>query len=530
MAETWTSSWRGGVIGVAALSIACTDPSETTAGESNTSSVVTIGGPDPTPTTSTAASTMSTSADTGSSSTGSPTSIDASSGSESGSIACPDLREGITARGLEAHLMALDAIASTSGGNRAAGTEGYDRSVDYVREQLESFGYATSLHEFELYYYEITGPMGLTWQGQPQYDYLTDFQAPQHTDAGEVTATAHAIDVALGLDNESTSGCEAEDFAGFAPGSIAVLQRGTCEVTDKILAAQAAGAVGAVVFNQGDSADRTGLWWTSLGALADIQIPVLLTTYDIGSDLAQAPDGSVVLELDVEVIHELRPTASVIAGTADADDVLVLGAHLDSVLTGPGINDNGSGVAALLEVARVIEGCETTRGVRFAWWTAEEVGLVGSTHYLESLEPSSRDAITAYLNFDMVGSPNWASFRYDGDGSAFAPGGPPGSGELEQVFVDYFDGIGMMTEEITLLGGRSDYVAFVDHGIATGGLFTGAEGVKTDAQAEAHGGRAGAAFDGCYHRACDDIDNVDLDALETSARAIAYALEVHALP
>jgi len=310
---------------------------------------------------------------------------------------------------------------------------------------------------------------------------------------------------------------------------IAVLQRGTCEVTDKILAAQAAGAVGAVVFNQGDSADRTGLWWTSLGALADIQVPVLLTTYDIGVDFVQAPSGSVVIEMDVDVIHELRPTASVIAETADADDVLVLGAHLDSVLTGPGINDNGSGVAALLEVARAIHGCETTRSVRFAWWTAEEVGLVGSTQYVESLDPTARDAIWAYLNFDMVGSPNWARFRFDGDGSAFAPGGPPGSGELEQAFVDYFDGIGITTEEIAF-GGRSDYVAFVDHDIAAGGLFTGAEGVKTDAQAEAHGGRAGAAFDGCYHAACDDIDNVDLDALETSARAIAYALEVHALP
>lgn len=502
-------------------------------GESTTSEVASSSGSEATLTTTTATSMVPTSADPGSSSTTPATSSaesNSSSGSsDAGTVACPDLREGITADGLQAHLMALDAIAAESGGNRAAGTEGYDRSVDYVREQLESFGYASTVHEFEFFYYEITGPMGLTWQGQQDYVELTDFQAPQHTDAGEVTATAYAIDVELGLDNDSTSGCEAADFAGFAPGNIAVLQRGTCEVTDKILAAQASGAVGVVVFNQGDAADRMGTWWTSLGALADIQVPVLLTTYDIGVDFAQAPAGSVVLEMDVDVIHELRPTASVIAETSASDEVVVLGAHLDSVQNGPGINDNGSGVAALLEVARAIHGCETTRGVRFAWWTAEEIGLVGSTHYVESLEQSSRDAIWAYLNFDMVGSPNWARFRYDGDGSAFAPGGPPGSAEIEQVFVDYFDGIGMTVEEIAF-GGRSDYVAFVDHGIAAGGLFTGAEGVKTDAQAEAHGGSAGEPFDACYHSACDDIDNVDLDALETSARAIAYALEVHALP
>jgi Zn-dependent M28 family amino/carboxypeptidase len=526
-------------IGVTATLLACSETDLASGGAvadgSSTAAVATTTGPDVTPTTSTATSSTSTSADSSASSsetttsTGEPSSGGNGSSSESGTMACPDLRDGITARGLEAHLMALDEIAASNDGNRASGTAGHDLSVEYVRAQLDSFGYATSLHEFEFYYYEITGPMGLVWQGQQTYVEHVDFFAPQHTDAGSVTATAYAIDVALGPDNESTSGCEAADFAGFAPGNIAILQRGECDVTDKILAAQDAGAVGVVVFNQGDSPDRTGSWWTSLGALADIQVPVLLTTYDVGVDLVQAPAGSVVLEMDTDVIHELRPTASVLADTGGADDVIVLGAHLDSVLDGPGINDNGSGVAALLEVARQIQGCETTRGVRFAWWTAEEVGLAGSTHYVETLDAGSRAAITAYLNFDMVGSPNWARFHYDGDGSAFPPGGPPGSAALEDPFVDFFAGIAMPTADIGF-GGRSDYVAFVDHGIAAGGLFTGAEGNKTEAQAEAHGGNAGVPFDGCYHEACDDIDNVDLDALETSARAIAYALEIHALP
>jgi Zn-dependent M28 family amino/carboxypeptidase len=539
-----TKPWHCGAAAICGV-LGCSDPTEATIGESGTSGApATSSSTDPLPTTTSGSTSSGTgtgplpttgdpdSSSSGSSSTSSSTSGTSSgesSSSDGGTIACPDLRDGITATDLEAHLLALDDIATASGGNRAAGTEGYDLSLDYVRAQLEGFGYATTLHEFELYYYEILANPQLAWQGQQTYTFPDDFQAPQHTHAGEVIATAEVIDVALGPDNQSTSGCEAADFVGFTPGNIAILQRGECLVVEKVEQAQAAGAAGVVVFNQGDSPDREGTWWTSLGALEDVQVPVLLTTYAMGVDFAAAPDGSIVLEMDVDVIHELRPTASVIAETGTGDDVIMLGAHLDSVLDGPGINDNGSGVSALLEVARAIESCETTQRVRFAWWTAEEVGLVGSTAYVESLPDDELATISAYLNFDMVGSPNWARFHYDGDGSDFMPPGPPGSGVLEDAFVDFFDGIAMTTYPIGF-GGRSDYVAFVDAGIAAGGLFTGAEGVKTKAQAEAHGGSAGAAYDGCYHDACDDADNVDLDALETSARAIAYALEVHALP
>jgi Zn-dependent M28 family amino/carboxypeptidase len=446
-------------------------------------------------------------------------------------VQCVDLRESIGAAGLEAHLAALAEIASDSDGNRAVGTEGYDRSVDYVESELTAMGYAVELHEFDIFYFAYAGAMTLEWVGQQEYVEFADYLVPQFSDGGDVTAPAYAVDVQLGLDNESTSGCEAADFAAFPAGNIAILQRGECEVWQKILAAQAAGAIGAIVFNQGDAADRMDVWWTSLGALNDIQIPVLLTSYAIGAELVAEPPGSVTLQVDANVVHELRPTASVLAETSggDADDVIVLGAHLDSVPDGPGINDNGSGVAALLEVARAVHGCETTRKVRFAWWTAEEVGLVGSTHYVESLDAEALGAISAYLNFDMVGSPNWARFRYDGDGSAFDPGGPNGSAALEQAFADWFDVIGVANEEIGF-GGRSDYVAFVDHDIAAGGLFTGADGTKSDAQAAAHGGVAGEPFDGCYHQACDDLDNVDLEILESTARGIAYALEVHALP
>ncbi|WP_028849058.1 M28 family metallopeptidase [Thermocrispum municipale] len=206
----------------------------------------------------------------------------------------------------------------------------------------------------------------------------------------------------------------------------------------------------------------------------------------------------------------------------EASEVLMLGAHLDGVPNGPGINDNGSGSAALLEVALTVaeQDLQPSKKLRFAWWGAEELGLVGSTHYVDSLSDEEKAAITGYLNFDMVGSPNAGYFVYSPDGQ------PDGSAELQQPLNDYFDGLGVATEEVEI-GGRSDHAAFADAGIPTAGTFTGAEETKTAEQAEKWGGTAGDAFDPCYHRSCDDLDNVNTEALDRNADAIAYAVWTH---
>ena len=150
-----------------------------------------------------------------------------------------------------------------------------------------------------------------------------------------------------------------------------------------------------------------------------------------------------------------------------------------------------------------------TKHVRFAWWGAEELGLVGSTRYVQGLTSTQRAQIDAYYNFDMVGSPNPGYFVYDGDnsdGTGSGPG-PSGSAYLEQVLVDYFAGIGVPTRG-TDFDGRSDYGPFIQYGIPAGGTFTGAEDHKTSAQVQLWGGTTG-AFDPCYHSACDDLDNVN---------------------
>ena len=199
---------------------------------------------------------------------------------------------------------------------------------------------------------------------------------------------------------------------------------------------------------------------------------------------------------------------------------------------GPGINDNGSGSAFNLELARQISKhrIRPVNRIRFAFWGAEESGLVGSTRYVGALTAEERAKIAANLNFDMLASPNHANFVYDGDFSdtpppATAPAVNPGAAKIEQDFVRYFTSKGVATEP-TAFDGRSDYKPFQDNGIAAGGLFSGAEVAKTAAQVAKWGGTAGVAFDHCYHQACDDIDNLDLDGYETLADGGAHVLAI----
>ena len=211
----------------------------------------------------------------------------------------------------------------------------------------------------------------------------------------------------------------------------------------------------------------------------------------------------------------------------DPNDILMVGGHLDSVTAGPGINDNGSGSAAILETALEVsrQALAPTKHLRFAWWGAEELGLRGSQYYVNNLPASERTKIKGYLNFDMVGSPNPGYFLYDGDnsdGTGSGPG-PAGSAQLEATLQAYFTSIGVPTRG-TDFDGRSDYGPFISVGIPAGGTFTGAEGIKSSAQATLWGGTAGQAFDACYHRACDTTANINDTALNRNADAIANAV------
>ncbi|MFJ5706435.1 M28 family metallopeptidase [Streptomyces sp. NPDC093105] len=197
----------------------------------------------------------------------------------------------------------------------------------------------------------------------------------------------------------------------------------------------------------------------------------------------------------------------------DPNQVVMAGSHLDSVSSGPGINDNGSGSAAVLEAALTVArtGYQPTKHLRFGWWGAEELGLVGSKYYVNNLPTTERSKLKGYLNFDMIGSPNPGYFVYDDDPV------------IEQTFKDYFAGIGVPTEIETEGDGRSDHASFKNVGIPVGGLFTGASRVKTSAQVSKWGGTA-TAFDRCYHSSCDTTANINDTALDRNSDAVAHAL------
>ena len=244
--------------------------------------------------------------------------------------------------------------------------------------------------------------------------------------------------------------------------------------------------------------------------------------------------GPVKLALDATT--ETISARNVIAQTAtgSAQNVVMVGGHLDSVPEGPGINDNGSGVAAILETAVQLGNAPAiNNAVRFGFWGAEEIGIVGSRKYLESLDVEQLKDIALYLNFDMLGSPNPGYFTYDGDQST-APGRdqspprvPEGSAGIERTLVDYLKKAGEAAED-TSFDGRSDYDGFTRAGIPAGGLFSGAEEDKSPEQEQLWGGTANAPFDPNYHKETDTLEHVDRDALRINGGGVAYGVGFYA--
>jgi Zn-dependent M28 family amino/carboxypeptidase len=448
------------------------------------------------------------------------------------------LLECVSLDGVREHQRALQKIADNNTdpdypGTRADGTAGYDESVEYVVDQLKDAGYEVTREPVE---FEFAFPATLRQLTPVEADYETGpFTG---SGAGTLEGQVIPVDISLekGVDAVSTSGCEPEDFAPFdwsGPADIALVQRGTCFFGTKAFYAEQAGAEAVIIFNQGNTPDREELIVadaTSVdepipGAPGPIThgIPVVGASFADGLALAQ--DGSTAF---VEVLPtDTRTADNVIAelpGRND-DNVVMAGAHLDSVTEGPGINDDGSGTAALLETAQMMANTHPENTLRFAWWAGEELGLLGSDAYVAGLSKAEQNRIALYMNYDMIGSPNYIQMVYDADQSTFeAPVEiPKGSTAIEDLYESYYTKIGEPYDD-TAFDARSDYQAFIDAGIPAGGLFTGAEVIKTEEQADIWGGTAGEQFDPCYHEACDDIDNVDLHALEVNSDLVAFAM------
>ncbi|KAG7105418.1 Leucine aminopeptidase 2 like protein [Verticillium longisporum] len=434
------------------------------------------------------------------------------------------LQNAIKLENLKTHAEAFSDIAYDSEYFRLAGSIGYNRTADYVVENLEALGD----------YYEI--------ERQTYADVVEFFNEGAVTIDGEEVESQtfqfskNATLEGLELIWVNAYGCNGtQDFPPEIEGNIGLISRGpqggSCSFALKSANAGAAGAAALVIFDYVPGAPPIN------GVLSYEDLPEgpTVPTSGISNELGLAL--SARLQAGEEIIVDSFYTATagdiwysdnIIATTTrgDPDNILFVGAHLDSVAEGPGINDNGSGSIAILEVARQLARYVTNSTIRFGWWTAEESGLLGSTYYVATAEQEELDKVRLYLNFDMVGSGNGILAVYDGDGSAFGLSGPPGSAEAEALFEDYF-----ASQDLPLLptefSGRSDYGPFLDAGIPSGGLFTGADEIKTEEEVALFGGVAGIIHDPNYHTQYDTIGNMSYDFLEINTKAIAHAVALY---
>ena len=386
----------------------------------------------------------------------------------------------VTAAGLTEHLRALDEIARRHDGDRAAGTPGYDASVRYVARRLRDSGWRVALQDVPLRVPAERAPALLDIGSLGRLEALRDDRVPTYSAAGRGSGPAAPVG----------AGCARSDFDGFEPGSVAVATAGGCLSYQKARNAANAGALALIV--AGDFG-RRGVPSTTL--VSPARLPVVFA----GRRAARALVPGVEVSLRVNTEVSRGTTQNVIAEAGRGKRVVMAGAHLDSVPDGPGINDNASGVASLLEAADAL-GSQPKGHFRLAFWGAEELGLTGSRHYVRALSRPQRDEIAAYLNFDMVGSPNAVPAVYS-----------HADARIARLLREAHPG----REAGARVAGASDHAPFADAGIAVGGLYTGST----------ERGPGGRPRDPCYHRPCDSLENVDRRVLVRMARATVTSLK-----
>jgi Zn-dependent M28 family amino/carboxypeptidase len=439
-------------------------------------------------------------------------------------ISAPDfaasLRGRVTPDAMMAHLTKLQDIAKANGNTRAVGTPGYDASVDYVVGKLRDKGFEVQTVQFDARVFH-SDPGSVTVADKKIEARALEFSLA--TPPVGVTGPLVVVPV------DSSPGCNAADYDNLPiNGAVVLVDRGTCPFAQKESAAVQRGAVAMVVADNVVEEQMGG----TLGEATDVKIPVVSVTKSDGA-LLRTTVGPATVQLSAE--SKTVQARNVIAQTKTGltSDVVMAGAHLDSVPEGPGINDNGSGVAAVLETALQLGSSpQIHNAVRFGFWGAEELGLIGSRKYVESLDVNALKDIALYLNFDMLASPNPGYFTYDGDQSLppdkrGSPVVPEGSAGIERSLAAYLNSAGK-TPQDTSFDGRSDYDGFTSAGIPSGGLFSGAENKKTQEQAKLWGGAADEPFDPNYHKSTDTLDHIDRTELGINGGGVAYATGLYA--
>jgi Zn-dependent M28 family amino/carboxypeptidase len=438
-----------------------------------------------------------------------------------GSLA-PRLRDGVQVASIMDDLGTLQRIADANGGMRAAGSSGGQASTAFVANAMRGLGYAVRIDTFTVPLFSEVGEgtLQVVGSGQPTFVPGTDFRAMLFSPSGDLTARLVAVgfDPAAAPGARGGLGCASSDFGGQPRGAIFLIQPGPCLRRTQVDNAQQAGAAAIVVSYP--EWDPGFVLRPTLLEPSGVKVPVIGTTRQVGLALAAAASNGAQVHLRISTTIVDQETANVFAETpsGDARHVLIIGGHLDTAIDGPGTNDNGSGTMTLLEIARrlAVAG-QTAWKVRFAFWSGEEIGLWGSRRYVDGLSDAERGTIQAYLNFDMLASPNGARLIYDDVDAA------PGSDVIARLFADYFAGTGLASARMDL-SGASDHYFFEQAKVPTGGLFAGANETKDAAAAATFGGTAGEEYDSCYHRFCDRLDRINTPLLGELARAAAFVI------
>jgi Zn-dependent M28 family amino/carboxypeptidase len=432
----------------------------------------------------------------------------------------------VTVKGITEHQKALQTIADLNGGTRYTRTPGYTASAAYVKATLEKAGYDARYEMFNMPIWhedaapvlQLTSPSNKTYTPGSAADDdspSVDFIAFEHSPTKSLTnvKVVPTNDIVIPSPGGTTSGCEMSDFPAATSGAVSLIQRGTCAFTLKLQNAVRAGAVGVILFNEGDTAGRRNALFRS--ADPGYTIPAVLSSFAVGEELynlyQNGQNPTVNLGTSGVDVETLYPNVVAETKRGDRNHMVFAGAHLDSVPAGPGVNDDGSGTAFQLELAEQLAkaGTPPRNKIRFLWFGGEEDGLVGSQYYAAHLSDAEVARTDMMLDTDMIASSNFARLVYDGDGSTFGSelAGPAGSGTIEKVLTDYWSKRGKVSEPIPF-DGRSDYVGFVNRGIPAGGVFAGAEAPKTAAQVAMYGGVEGEQLDPCYHEPCDNYETL----------------------
>ncbi len=420
----------------------------------------------------------------------------------------------ITSASLGTTLDAIAAIATAHAGTRRTGSAGEAATGEYIASALTALGYRPSTDDFgTLVYTDGTADaLAILGSGGRSFEAGRDFGPLMFSTFGSVTGRVVDLGWDSGASGGYAPGCLGSDFAGVPAGAIVLTRPGPCATRTVVDNAHEAGASAVIFANP-----AAGPGEVRRSTLVDaVWIPALAADRAVGEALAAAARSGQQVRLVASGTSSWGTVRSVIAELPGADPsrVVILGAHLDSSMDGPGVNDDGSGVAAVLAVARALAGTRPAVAVRFAFWAAEESGDKGSAHYVTQRVARSTERVIAYLNADMLGSPNGVRDVYDDAGAA------PGSDEIRDLFTTDLSAAGLAWQTVDL-SGRADHASFEAAGIPTGGLFSGANETLSAAQAKQFGRTAGRAADACYHLACDGRANVDATLLLELTRSLA---------